>query len=141
MQSLPDDGEMATVFADEERVRAVLNPYRGDASIAAVNGPGAIVISGRRLAIRSISDALERDGVSIKPMSAARAFHSPLMDPILDEFERVAAEVQFSAPRIPLVRNVDGRLSDAGDVLDAGYWRRHIREPVRFKEGMDALHR
>ncbi len=140
MQALADDGEMAAVFTDEDRVRAALARYRGDVSIAAVNGPNSIAISGRRAAIQSIVEQLRHEGVSVRPMSAGRAFHSPLMDPMLDEFHKIASEVRFSAPTIPLLMNVTGRVATAGDVLGADYWTRHVREAVQFKAGMETLH-
>ena len=114
--------------------------YRGEASIAAVNGPDSIAISGRRAAIQSIVEQFRREGVSVRPMAAGRAFHSPLMDPMLDEFRKIASEVQFSPPTIPLLMNVTGRVATAGDVLGADYWTRHVREAVQFKAGMETLH-
>ena len=127
------------MFADEDRIRAELGRYRGEASIAAVNGPNSIAISGRRSVIHSLVEKFRSDGVSVRTMAAGRAFHSPLMDPMLDEFHKIASEVRFSAPTIPLIMNVTGRVATAGDVLGADYWTRHVREAVQFKSGMETL--
>jgi acyl transferase domain-containing protein/D-arabinose 1-dehydrogenase-like Zn-dependent alcohol dehydrogenase/acyl carrier protein/NADP-dependent 3-hydroxy acid dehydrogenase YdfG len=140
MQALPDDGAMAAVFADEDRVRAALNPYRSEASIAAVNGPNSIAISGRREAVQAIVEKFRAEGVSVRPMAAGRAFHSPLMDPMLDEFREIAARVQYSAPSMPVLMNVTGGVATTGEVLSADYWTRHVREAVQFKAGMETLH-
>src|SRR5437667_2973709 len=80
MQSLPDDGEMVAVFADESRVRSLVDRHVRTASIAALNGPESLVISGHRQAVRSIVEDLRRQGVRVKAMMASRAFHSPSMD-------------------------------------------------------------
>jgi malonyl CoA-acyl carrier protein transacylase len=137
MQSLPHDGEMLVVFAEQTRVKEAVSASRHEVSIAAVNGPESVVISGRSTAVRAVRQQLEEAGITTRPLTVSHAFHSPLMDPILDEFSRVAAEVQFSAPRIPVISNL------TGDVLnkapDAAYWRAHLREAVQFNAGMKTL--
>ena len=97
MQMLPDEGEMASIFAEESRVREAIEPHARTVSIAAINGPTSIAISGDRAAVRSIVEEFERQGVRVKPMLASRAFHSPLMDPILESFGEVARGVPFAA--------------------------------------------
>jgi glutamate-1-semialdehyde-2,1-aminomutase len=166
MQSLPHDGSMAVVFASEERVRAALSSYKtrvvmgeedesdtfaldqtqvaiasGDAivSIAAVNGPENIVISGAREAVEFAIAQLQSQEISVQPLQVSHAFHSPLMAPILDEFERKARQVKFKAPRIPLISNLTGKMLKPGEIPDASYWRRHMRETVQFSAGMNAL--
>ena len=136
MQALADDGDGA-VFTEEDRARAALVAI-GEASIAAERAEQHRDLR-RRAAIQSIVEQFRRE-VSVKPMAAGRAFHSPLMDPMLDEFRQIASEVQFSAPTIPLLMNVTGKMTSAGDVLGADYWTRHVREAVQFKAGMETLH-
>jgi amino acid adenylation domain-containing protein len=148
MQSLPQDGQMAVVFADEERVVSALASYKTQvaiaprdliASIAAINGPENIVISGAREAVESAIEQLKSQGITVQPLQVSHAFHSPLMEPILDEFELKAAKVQFKTPGIPLISNLTGEMLKAGEIPDAKYWRRHMRETVQFAAGMKAL--
>lgn len=139
MQRLPRDGEMVAVFASEERVAAAIASYRQLVSIAGVNGPENTTISGAREAVRSVASALESQGVVIQTLPVSHAFHSPLMDSILDEFEELGTHFRFEAPRIPFISNLTGQALEEGEVPGAGYWRRHIRQAVRFHDGMNAL--
>jgi acyl transferase domain-containing protein/acyl carrier protein len=138
MQALPHDGEMVALRCGEERVAAALKAYAGDAWLAAVNGPADVVISGRREAVRAVCAALDREGIQGKPLRVSHAFHSGLMDPMLDAFERAASAVRYERPHIPLVSNVTGAV--AGDeIKTAAYWRRQLREPVRFGTGVRTM--
>jgi acyl transferase domain-containing protein/acyl carrier protein len=139
MSALPRDGEMAAVFADEARVAEALAPFLEQVSIAGVNGPENTVISGAREVVRAVLKNLESAGIHARLLNVSQAFHSPLMEPILDAFEQVAGQVRFEAPRIPLISNLTGRALEAGEVPGAHYWRRHIREAVRFAAGMETL--
>ncbi|BAZ50363.1 short-chain dehydrogenase/reductase SDR [Nostoc sp. NIES-4103] len=166
MQSLPHDGKMAVVFASEARVKSVLSscktpvlngrkqqeygvfdPYQTQVtltkeavvSIAAVNSLENIVISGTREAVENAIAQLQSQGISVQPLQVSHAFHSPLMTPILDEFERQAAKVQFKAPSIPLISNLTGQMLKPGEIPDANYWRCHLRETVQFAAGMNTL--
>jgi natural product biosynthesis luciferase-like monooxygenase protein len=141
MQSLPRAGEMAAVFAGEEEVRAALSSVKEQVSIAAVNGQRNVVISGAREAVRAVVRSLEAEGIKSQTLNVSHAFHSPLMDLILDRFGEAARSVDFSTPRLPLVSNLDGRVMGNGFVPGADYWRRHLREPVRFAEGINTLGR
>jgi len=140
MQALPCDGEMVAVLASEERVTAAIAPSAQEVSIAAINGPESIVISGRRRAVRSIVTDLEASGVKTTPLQVSHAFHSPLMEPMLSDFQMFAGDVTFSLPQISLVSNVTGQL--AGDeITTPEYWCRHIRSTVRFAPSMETLNR
>jgi acyl transferase domain-containing protein/NADPH:quinone reductase-like Zn-dependent oxidoreductase/NAD(P)-dependent dehydrogenase (short-subunit alcohol dehydrogenase family) len=140
MSTLPRDGGMAAVFADEARVRAALAGRDRDVSIAAVNGPQSTVISGRTAVIDALVQQFAAEGVDAQRLNVSHAFHSPLMDPILDRFEAVAASVKFSSPRIGVVSNLTGRL--AGDELcSPAYWRTHLREAVRFADSIATMQR
>ena len=97
MQSLPRNGAMAAVFAGEDRVRAAIAPYADSVSIAATNSPLNTVISGKADDVRAVLERLRREGVEAKPLTVSHAFHSPLVEPILDEFEQCARSVE--APR------------------------------------------
>ncbi len=139
MQSLPPGGAMAAVFAPEERVAEALAPHNGALAVACLNGPDSVVVSGEATALEEVLGRLAATGVRSQRLAVSHAFHSPLMDPILDDFERAARAVTYSPPRLGLVANVPGRTVTDGEVGHAGYWRRHAREPVRFAEGVRAL--
>jgi myxalamid-type polyketide synthase MxaB len=140
MQALPQNGMMAAVFTSEEKVSAAIAAHANRVSIAAINGPTNIVISGEREAVSEILKKLERDGVKSKTLAVSHAFHSPLMEPMLDEFENVASQVKYFAPKIGLISNLTGKLAADDEVTTPGYWRRHVRQPVRFAEGIASSH-
>lgn len=139
MQALPPGGSMAAVMAGRDAVAPLLEPYKDRVSIAAANGPKNTVISGAGDAVDEVLKALEATGVAGKKLVVSHAFHSPLMEPMLDEFESAAARMQFDAPRIPVISNLTGRLVDASFRYDAAYWRDHVRQAVQFADGMNAL--
>lgn len=139
MQKLPHNGAMAAVFDGEDRLTAAIAEYRDSVSIAAVNGPRNTVISGERNAVHSVLKKLQLEGVSHQELAVSHAFHSPLVEDMLDNLEEVAGRIRFEAPRIPLVSNLTGQIFGEGRVPDAEYWRRHARETVRFSAGIDAL--
>jgi len=136
MQEMCADGAMAAVEADPEQVAAALEPYAEIMAIAAVNGPRSVVVSGPADQLEKLMRGFADRGLRVKRLAAARAFHSPLMDPMLDEFERAATAVEYAEPSIPLISNLTG-----GQVqrLSARHWRDHARAPVRFAEGMERL--
>jgi len=139
IQALPKNGEMAAVFAGEERVAAAVGGYKETVSIAAVNGPENTVISGVRESLGRVLKELEAEGITAQRLVVSHAFHSPLVEPMLDAFERAASEVVYSSPRMGLISNVTGSLVRGDEVSSAGYWRRHVREPVRFYRSMQVL--
>lgn len=140
MQALPRDGEMVAVFADGERVAAFLQPYTGQVAIAALNGPRNTVLSGRRETVREIVTALRAAGIETKGLNVSHAFHSPLMEPMLDAFERVARQIAYSSPTLDIVSNVTGEIA-SDEIATPEYWCGHIRQSVRFAAGMETLHR
>ena len=139
MQALPRYGKMIAVLADEERVREALVGYSDQVSLAAINGPQSVVISGAEQAVQQVVDSLTEAGIKTRPLTVSHAFHSPLMEPMLAEFEQVARQITLSAPQIPLVSNLTGQPA-AEDVTSPDYWTRHIREPVRFAAGLATIH-
>ena len=140
MQSLPSGGAMAAVFAAEEQVREAVRPYAGDVGIAAINAPDNVVVSGRSEAIDALMASLTTAGVQCERLTVSHAFHSALMDPILEEFERAVRGVPAAPPRIALVSNLTGG-TVRDEVRNAAYWRQHLREPVQFARGVSALGR
>ncbi|MDZ7269345.1 MAG: type I polyketide synthase [candidate division KSB1 bacterium] len=139
MQALPPNGTMVAVFAGEALVRAALAPYAGRVDLGAINGPNNIVISGEAAAVAALVAQFEQQGIKSRPLTVSHAFHSPLMEPMLDEFERIAAEIAYAPPRIGLISNLTGKLVAEDEVTNAQYWRRHVRGTVRFAEAMTAL--
>ena len=139
MQSLPHGGKMAAVFASVSRLSEAVSPFADAVSIAAVNGPSNAVISGASEAVDRIVERLAADGVKAVDLAVSHAFHSPLMEPILDRFEAIASEVTYSRPECCLISNVTGRMAAGGEAVTATYWRDHIRRPVLFAESMSSL--
>jgi acyl transferase domain-containing protein/acyl carrier protein len=139
MQELPAGGGMAAVFADEATVTRQLTEFADRLAIAALNGPEEIVVSGDADALNALLARLKNDGIKSSLLEVSHAFHSPLLDPMLDAFERRARDVKYTAPRIRLLSNLTGAPFAAGSFPDAHYWRRHAREPVRFAPCLDAL--
>ncbi len=136
MGSLPAGGGMCGVEASEERVRAAI--AGSGLSIGAVNGPESVVVSGGEAALLRVVELLDGEGIRTKRLVVSHAFHSALMDPILDELEEIANGGSFAAPRIPLVSNLSGR-EIREELVSGEYWRRQAREPVRFADGMRTL--
>ena len=134
MGALPAGGAMTAITATEEEVAPLLG---NGAWLAAVNGPASVVISGERAAVAAVAAALP--GRRSRRLRVSHAFHSPLMDPVLDEFAAVAAGLSYAEPVLPVVSNVTGELAAAGELADPGYWVRHVREPVRFADGIAVL--
>ena len=139
MQTLTQIGEMVAVLADEKEVRSIIQPYAQEVVVAAINAPKSIVISGQSQAIQGAIAMLEAQGVKTRSLKVSHAFHSPMMEPILDAFEATANQIQFQPLRIPLVSNLTGKIFQPGHILDGNYWRCHTREPVRFMAGMQTL--
>ncbi|MEU5396088.1 SDR family NAD(P)-dependent oxidoreductase [Streptomyces tibetensis] len=137
VQSLPDDGTMASVHASVSRVQAVIQELP-DISVAAVNGPAATVISGRKDSVATACGVLRAGGVDVKELRISRASHSALMDPALDAFEAVVRTVTLHPPRTTLISNVTGEIAGP-EIATPGYWRRHLRETVRFGEGLQTM--
>jgi acyl transferase domain-containing protein/NADPH:quinone reductase-like Zn-dependent oxidoreductase/nucleoside-diphosphate-sugar epimerase/acyl carrier protein len=140
MQALPAGGAMAAVIAAEDEVRAVLEPYGADLAVACLNGPANTVVSGREEPLRRLLEELASAGIEARPLTVSHAFHSPLVEPMLDSFEQAAAGVQAAAPRLRLVSSVTGEVAPAALLADPAYWRRQVREPVRFADAVRTAH-
>ncbi|MEU4905544.1 SDR family NAD(P)-dependent oxidoreductase [Streptomyces sp. NPDC022067] len=134
MQALPSGGAMVAVEASEAEVLEGLDVEGVD--VAAVNGPSSTVVSGVASVVEVVAAEWEARGRRVRRLRVSHAFHSSLMDGMLDDFRRVAESVEYAEPRIPLVLNVSGQVGAPGG---AEYWVRHVREAVRFHDGVRAL--
>lgn len=135
MATLPRGGMMLAVRAGEEEVAEIVRDLN-QVNIAAVNASRNVVVSGDSAQIERLRNLLAERGIVAQPLTVSHAFHSVLMEPILDEFEQRAAKLIYDAPAVPLISNVSGQLQQRPD---ASYWRKHIRSTVRFFEGFGSL--
>ncbi|MGQ0836943.1 SDR family NAD(P)-dependent oxidoreductase, partial [Actinokineospora sp.] len=136
MQALPTGGAMVAVRAAEAEVVPLLTP---EVSIAAVNGPNSVVVAGEEAAVSAVADVFAAQGRKTSRLSVSHAFHSPLMEPMLDGFRRAIEGLSFGEPSIPVVSNLTGRVATAAELGSPEYWVRHVREAVRFADGIAAL--
>ena len=140
MGALPKGGEMAAIEATEAEALESIAALGGELAIAGVNGPSATVVSGEREALKRLRAHWRAEGRRTKRLAVSHAFHSPLMEPMLEEFARVAEGVSYAAPRLPVISDVTGEPLTAEQATDPGYWVRHVREPVRFADAVASLH-
>jgi acyl transferase domain-containing protein len=138
MQNLPAGGGMLALRIDADRAARAVQDHPDTLSVAAINGPHSVVVAGTRPALDELAGRMTADGVKISPLQVSHAFHSPLLDPMLDEFEQKAAEIAYAPPRIPFISNLTGEPVGRSSI-DPRYLRDHARRPVRFRDGLDRL--
>ncbi len=140
MPQLPaDKGTMIAVEASEADPAPLLAAHADTVAIAAVNGPASVVISGAEDTVTPIAQLLAAQGRRVKRLPVSHAFHSPLMEPILDELRALLRHIPFHAPTVPLVSTVTGRPATAADPRAPEHWIRPARHTVRFHDAVRAL--
>nr|VFK55470.1 MAG: malonyl CoA-acyl carrier protein transacylase [Candidatus Kentron sp. TUN]VFK61399.1 MAG: malonyl CoA-acyl carrier protein transacylase [Candidatus Kentron sp. TUN] len=138
MQTLCEPGDMMALQMSESEALEIISPFE-EISIAAINGSSSVVVSGTHQAMERLSATLADGGIKARPLSVSHAFHSSMMEPMLAEFEKVAGSISYAKPEISVCSNVTGGIV-TGEVTTSAYWVRHVREPVRFAAGVEALH-
>ncbi|MFC9328889.1 SDR family NAD(P)-dependent oxidoreductase, partial [Kitasatospora sp. NPDC057015] len=139
MQELPPGGAMVSFQLAATELASELDEFSGRVEIAAENGPLSTVLAGEEAAVLEIARRWSERGCRTKRLRVSHAFHSPLMDGMLDAFGEIARGLTYRAPRIPLVSNLTGRPVTAEEIGTADYWVRHARAGVRFLDGVRAL--
>ncbi|MDX6601273.1 MAG: hypothetical protein QOF13_475, partial [Solirubrobacterales bacterium] len=139
MGELPEGGAMLAIEATEAQALASIEGREELVSLAAVNAPNATVISGAAEAIAEIEAHWQAQGAKTKRLAVSHAFHSPLIEPMLEPFSKVLAEISFEAPALALLSNTSGELLSAEQATDPAYWVAQAREPVRFAQGIQTL--
>jgi thioester reductase-like protein len=138
MAELPAGGTMVAVGCDEATARDAIGNRR-EVTVAAVNGPDDVVLSGSAAEVDAVAQALSAAGCRTYPLNVSHAFHSPLIRPMLDEFAAAIEDIAFREPKIPLISNVTGQPWTT-DELDPGYWLRHAAGTVRFHDGLRSVY-
>ena len=143
LMSQMEEGGMAAIFAPAERVASAVEEVNAASSdlglsISGYNGTHQVV-SGPIAGIEAISQRFELEEVRVRRLNTTRAFHSALVEPILDELEASFSGVEIQSPSLTVVSNLTGRAVEPGQVQDGAYWRRHAREPVAFAEGVETM--
>ncbi|WP_171055593.1 type I polyketide synthase, partial [Nonomuraea sp. KC401] len=140
MQALPPGGAMVSVRgATEEDVLPLLAGHEERVGIASVNGPSSLVLSGDEVSVLELAEQLASRGCKTRRLTVSHAFHSPLMEPAIEEFVNVARGLDFRPPEIPVVSNVTGELATVEELTSPEYWARHLRQAVRFCDGVRTL--
>ncbi|MBD2580663.1 type I polyketide synthase [Oscillatoria sp. FACHB-1406] len=138
MQALPGNGGMAAVMADEGTVAAAIVGEENEVAIAAINGTQSVTISGEKEALDRAIARLQESGIKTTKLQVSHAFHSPLMEPMLTDFERIAREIEYFPPTLEVAANLTGTFVSQ-EIATPEYWVQHIRQPVRFADSIQIL--
>ncbi|MEU1329128.1 beta-ketoacyl synthase N-terminal-like domain-containing protein [Streptomyces sp. NPDC005865] len=139
MQTVRAPGAMAAWQGSPDEVAELLAGQEEHVTLAAVNGPDSVVISGDRDTVDELTATWRARGRKAHRLKVSHAFHSPHMDPVLDELRAVAARLTFSAPTLSVISNITGRPVSGAEYADPEYWARHARQPVQFLSGIREL--
>jgi acyl transferase domain-containing protein/NADP-dependent 3-hydroxy acid dehydrogenase YdfG/acyl carrier protein len=139
MGELPSGGAMLAIAASEAEAVESIAGRESELAIAAINGPSSVVLSGAAAAIEQLQALWGKKGRKTKRLAVSHAFHSPLIEPMLERFASVAAELTYNDPRLAIVSNLTGSLLSAEQATDPAYWVAHVRQPVRFMDAVATL--
>ena len=137
MQSLPQKGAMAAIFAPIETVKSVISPYGDQVEIATINSSENIVISGDQEAINQIKADLESQSIEVRLLKVSHAFHSRMMQPILAEFKVIAAKISYKTPQLDWISTVTGE--EISQAVTEDYWCQQVRQCVQFAPAIETL--
>ncbi|WP_062053012.1 hybrid non-ribosomal peptide synthetase/type I polyketide synthase [Aquimarina longa] len=138
MQGLSQAGVMISVQSSKEYISELLKDYKEKITIAAINTPDQIVLSGEKEAIEKITSIFSSQEIKWKRLNVSHAFHSPLMKPMLSDFKAIADTIQFQSPKYPLISNLTGMVAGK-EISTSQYWVDHISAPVDFLSGIQSL--
>ena len=138
LHALPSGGGMLAVGTSAQHVADAMGTTYPTVSVAAENGPGAVVLSGERAEIGLLQARFAEDGVRTSLLNVSQAFHSPHMNPVLGDLLEATHSVRFRPPRIPYISSLTGTLA-RDELCDGTYWVKHLANPVRFLDGMRCL--
>jgi acyl transferase domain-containing protein/NAD(P)-dependent dehydrogenase (short-subunit alcohol dehydrogenase family)/acyl carrier protein len=139
MEALPPGGTMVAIEASEAEAEEAIAGRAAELSIAALNAPSSTVLSGEEGALEEVQAHFVELGRKTKRLAVSHAFHSPLIEPMLEEFAAVVGGIELRDPEIPVVSNTSGGLLQAGEAADPAYWVAHARQAVRFADGISTL--
>jgi len=138
IDALPRNGRMLAVFAEVDTVKSILTRADSDVKIAAFNAPENVVVSGTEDSIQNICEHLKVKNIDYRSLSVSHAFHSSLMTPILADFEKIATNITYCTPHIPLVSNITGEWATS-EISHPNYWLNHVIHSVQFAKGIQTL--
>ena len=139
MGALPSGGAMAAIEATEAEIASSISGRESELSIAGLNSRTSTVISGEEAAVEELRARWEDEGRRTKRLQVSHAFHSPLIEPMLDPFREVCGELTFDEPQVPIASGLTGELLAPEQAVDPAYWVRHAREAVRFSDVVTTL--
>ncbi len=139
MQAVTGQGAMAAVFASEARIKEALRGLGERVSVAALNSPESVVISGYATELAIVEDRLRTAEVRVQRLAVSHGFHSPQMRSMEAGFAALAGSIGYSAPRLRLISSVTGREICGQEMSDPQYWVQQVRQPVHFRRAMDTL--
>lgn len=135
IQTLPG-GSMMAVMVSEKKIRQLISD---DLSLAVINGPSLCVVSGETGAVSGLEKKLDSKNINFRYLHTSHAFHSKMLDPVLNEFHEEVEKIRMDPPNIPFVSNVSGTWITSDEAMDPDYWVRHMRQTVRFSDCIEVL--
>lgn len=131
-----EEGDMCAVNISPEELKKIISE---SLSVAAANGPDLMVVSGEKQSIQDFTTVLDQKNISYRKLHTSHAFHSAMMDPVLDEFRQIASKVHYNQVEKPFISNLTGKWIQSGTLLNAEYWTEHIRNTVLFSDGIQEI--